>query len=225
MPDRTYFNDQTFEFLRELKVNNDRAWFEENKERYEGVVKEPFLDFIADAGKHLRRLTPHIVADPRPVGGSFFRIYRDVRFSKDKSPYKTHAAAHFRHAATSADVHGPGFYLHLEPGASMLAGGIWRPEPQSLKKIRGRIMKDPNGWRAVIKKVPPLEGETLLRPPQGYPPDHPMIEELKRKDFIAWLPLKDDEVCSPGFMTQFAGGCRKISPLPQFISKAIDLAW
>src|SRR5205823_3395521 len=96
---KAYFSPKFFKFFRELGINDERAWFEENRQRYESDVKGPLLQFIADFAAPLRKISKHYVADPRPNGGSIFRIYRDVRFSKDKSPYKTHAAAHFRHSA------------------------------------------------------------------------------------------------------------------------------
>ena len=122
-----YFDRATLAFLSELKQHNDRAWFAANKHRYEQDLKEPFLDFISDAGPRLRAISKNVVADPRPVGGSLFRIYRDTRFAKDKSPYKTHAGAHF--PVGGKGVHGPGYYLHVEPGRCFIAGGMWMPDP------------------------------------------------------------------------------------------------
>ena len=116
-----HFGPELFDFLRELRENNDRDWFQANKERYEHDVKEPLLGFISDFGPRIAKISPHIRADPRPTGGSLFRIYRDVRFSKNKAPYKVHAAAQFRHKR-GKDVHAPGYYLHLEPG-QVFAGG------------------------------------------------------------------------------------------------------
>ena len=103
-----------FDFLRALRANNERPWFEANKARYREEVRDPMLDFIAAFAGPLAEISPHFRADPRPNGGSLFRIYRDTRFSKDKTPYKTNVGAHFRHAA-GRDAHAPGFYLHLEP--------------------------------------------------------------------------------------------------------------
>ena len=110
MDSKAHFTPALFEFLAELSMNNDREWFQANKARYERDVRNPLLDFVADFGERLRTISPHMVADPRASGGSMFRIYRDVRFSKDKSPYKTNAGAHFRHEV-GREVHGPGFYL------------------------------------------------------------------------------------------------------------------
>ena len=109
-----HLTSDLFEFLLDLRANNDREWFAENKRRYEQHVKEPLLAFIEDLEPHLHSVSEHFVADTRANGGSMFRIYRDVRFSKDKSPYKTQAAVQFRHEAGKS-VHAPGFYLHLEP--------------------------------------------------------------------------------------------------------------
>src|SRR5438270_14082518 len=136
-----YFDKATFDFLKDLAKHNDRAWFNANKERYEQDVRDPFLEFIANASVPLRKISSSLVADPRPVGGSMFRIYRDVRFSKDKSPYKTHAAAHFQSGGKG--VHGPGYYLHLEPGECFVGGGMWNPEPKVLDEIRTRIADQP----------------------------------------------------------------------------------
>jgi uncharacterized protein (TIGR02453 family) len=112
-----------FEFFRELKANNSKEWFAENKTRYEQQVREPLLAFIADFGLRLPAISPHYVADPRKSGGSLFRIYRDVRFSKDKTPYKTGAGIQFRHER-GKDAHAPGFYLHLEPDGCFFGAGI-----------------------------------------------------------------------------------------------------
>ena len=117
---------ELFDFLIRLKVNNDREWFQANKARYEEQVKAPLQAFIGGFDERLARLSAHFVADPRPVGGSLFRIYRDVRFSKDKSPYKTAAGIHFRHER-GKDAHAPGYYLHLEPSECFAACGLWMP--------------------------------------------------------------------------------------------------
>src|SRR5712691_13432329 len=131
MTDEGYFSPELFDFLLELRENNTREWFQSNKDRYEEVVRDPFIRFIADFGPRLQQISPQLVADPRPMGGSLFRIYRDTRFAKDKSPYKTAASAHFSHLMRK-DVHAPGFYVHLEPGSSFAGSGLWHPEPVTL---------------------------------------------------------------------------------------------
>ena len=127
-----------FDFLRDLRENNDREWFQANKGRYLAEVRDPMLDFIGAFAAPLAEISPHFVADPRPNGGSLFRIYRDTRFSRDKTPYKTNAGAHFRHAA-GKDAHAPGFYLHLEPGMCFAGCGVWRPDGPTVTKIREAI--------------------------------------------------------------------------------------
>ncbi len=143
-----YITPALFSFLRELKANNTREWFTEHKARYEQDVKEPLLDMIADFAPMLSELSPHYLAIPKASGGSLFRIYRDVRFSKNKDPYKTVAGVHFRHRL-GKDVHAPGYYLHLEPGNVFYAMGMWHPAGPDLRAIRQRIDQDPDEWRDV----------------------------------------------------------------------------
>lgn len=224
MPSKTYFTKETMRFLADLRKHNDRAWFADNKDRYEQHVKEPFVEFISDARAPLGKLSPHVVADPRPVGGSLFRIYRDVRFSKDKSPYKTHAGAHFRHAA-GKDVHAPGLYLHVEPRSCFIAGGMWMPDPKALRKIRDTIVDAPGKWKAVVRSGLEVEGESLTRPPQGYDHSHPFVEDLKKKSFVASVHLSDAQVCGPTLMQDFIGGCRSMQPLMKFLAVAMGAAW
>src|SRR6185503_14437854 len=135
-----------FIFFRDLKANNTRAWFEANKSRYEQHVREPLLQFITDFGLRLAEISPHYVADARRSGGSLFRINRDIRFSKDKSPYKTAAGLHFRHEV-GKDAHAPGFYLHLEPDGVFAGVGIWQPDGPALAKLRDAIVQYPERWQ------------------------------------------------------------------------------
>ena len=227
--DEAHFRPELFEFLRELRENNAREWFRPNRERYELAVREPFLRFIADFGPLLERISPHFVADPRPSGGSLFRIHRDTRFSKDKSPYKTAASAHFRHVM-ARDVHAPGFYLHLEPGRVFAGVGLWHPDPPTLAMVRDAIVADPGKWerassdRAFAATFAP-GGDRLKRPPTGYDPDHPFIEDLKRKEFVAAAPLSEDDVCRPDFVVRFAETCRVAVPFMAFLTGAVGLAW
>src|SRR5713226_6999779 len=148
MKGEKYFSEEFFKFLVELRVHNDRDWFLKNKERYESAVRDPFLRLIADLAPALKKINPRFVADPRPVGGSMMRIYRDIRFSRDKSPYKTSMAAHFWHSK-GKDGSTPAYYLHLEPRNSSIGAGIWRPEPGALKNIRDAIVADPKRWQRI----------------------------------------------------------------------------
>lgn len=216
-----YFDAGTFAFLGELATHNDREWFAQNKERYEESVKEPLLQFISDVGPELRKVSKAIVADPRPVGGSMFRIYRDVRFSKDKSPYKTHAGAHFQ---MGKGVHGPGYYLHVQPGQCFLAGGMWMPEPAVLQAIRERIAAKPTEWKRARGSLDHAE-DALKRPPRGFDADDPMIEDIKRKSFTASVGLTDKQMTSPDLVGTFVGDCRELSPLMKFLSTAAGVPW
>jgi uncharacterized protein (TIGR02453 family) len=220
-----YFDPRLFKFLRQLKKNNNREWFQENKARYEEDVRDPLLRFIADFAKPLHKISAHFTADPRRA---LFRIYRDTRFSKDKSPYKTMAAAHFRHEA-AGDVHAPGFYLHLEPGDVFLAAGIWQPDSDTLAKIRRAIASHPERWKRVITgkafKAWSFWGEKLKRPPAGFSPDHPFIEDLKRKDFVVVLSLTEEDTYKPGFMERTAEIYDTAAPFVKFLTEAVGLTF
>jgi uncharacterized protein (TIGR02453 family) len=213
-----------FKFLRELKRHNDREWFGENRERYENDVRAPLLAFISDFGPRLAKISKFMVADPRPVGGSLFRIHRDVRFGKDKTPYKTHAACHFRHEDTTKDVHGPGFYLHLEPGTVFVAGGMWRPEAAALARIRAAMVEAPARWNKAKAGVE-LGGASLKRPPRGFDPEHPLTVDLKRTDFITSVELDEARACGAGFLGDVERACRTAAPLMAFLARAVGLGW
>ena len=215
-----------FRFLKDLKAHNDRDWFQENKGRYEAEARDPMLRLIAEFSGPLSSISRHFIADPRPSGGSMFRIYRDTRFSKDKSPYKTHLAAHFPHRAVNAGgVHGPGFYLHLEPGGSFAGGGLWHPDPDSLFKVRQAIAAKPAAWTALSQSGLEIEGETLKRVPQGFASDHPCAEDLKLKDFYTTLSFTNAQVLAPDFLDQVTRACQWAAPLVAFLCKALDLPW
>ncbi|MDR3682491.1 MAG: DUF2461 domain-containing protein [Geothrix sp.] len=215
-----------FRFLKDLKANNNREWFTENKARYETEARDAMLRFIGEFSVPLSVISRHFVADPRPSGGSMFRIYRDTRFSKDKSPYKTHLAAHFPHrTVTAGGVHGPGFYLHLEPGGSFAGGGLWHPEAGTLLKVRQAIAAKPAAWRALRKSGLEIEGEALVRVPQGFAPTHPCAEDLKLKDFYITSGFTNAEVLAPNFIDQVTQACQKAAPLVAFLCKALDLPW
>ncbi len=221
-----YFTDDFFVFLKDLEKHNDREWFTTNKERYLASVQEPSLRFIRDIGPKLKAFSLRLVAEPKAFGGSLSRIYRDVRFSKDKSPYRTNIGLHFwYHASLGKDEHLPGFYLHLSPGDSFAASGVWQPEPPGLKKIRDAIVDRPDAWKKMVRASPDLEGESLVRPPKGYDPSHPLIADLRRKDFIASVRFRDREVTEAGFPDAFLGACKTLDPLNRFLADALGLAW
>ncbi len=223
----THFDPKLFAFLRDLRQNNQRDWFQAHKERYEDTVKDPLLTFISDFGPHLRKISKHFVADPRPTGGSMFRIYRDVRFSKDKSPYKTTASAHFKHRRAK-DVHAPGFYLHLEPGQVFAGAGIWRPAGPAVRAIRSAIVEHPDEWRKMLnnrrfRQLGELSGESLKRPPRDFDPEHPLIEDLKRKDFLVDQPFTEADATGEDFLDRFVDFCRAAAPLMKFLTGALEV--
>jgi uncharacterized protein (TIGR02453 family) len=224
-----FFTPKLFRFLRELKDNNDREWFKANQDRFEEDVRSPALDFISEFSEPLYGISEHFTADARKVGGSLFRIQRDTRFSKDKTPYKTHLGIHFRHVATKDDVHAPGLYLHLEPGGCFAALGLWKPSTQDATAIRQAIVDDPGKWKraADAKRFTSLygelEGESLKRPPRGFDPDHPLMTDLKRKDFIASTRLRQSDATSETFMNTYAGTVRAGVPFVRFLCEAVGL--
>lgn len=223
MPETPFFAPELFEFLRQLKKRNNRDWFNKNKDRYEMHVRVPALQFIAAFAPRLHQISPHFSADPHPTRGSLFRIYRDTRFSADKKPYKTHAGMSFNHAA-GKHVHAPGFYLHLEPEGCFAAAGVWHPDSQALTKIRTAIVREPERWRAATRKLE-LGGDTLTRPPKGFDPAHPFVEDLKRKDYITSVTFEDEQVCSPKFIRDFDAACRKMAPLVEFTAAALGMKY
>jgi uncharacterized protein (TIGR02453 family) len=228
MEQHSYFTDDLFRFLEGLRLHNQRDWFQQNKERYEAAVRGPFISFIGDLAAPLKKINPHMIADPRPVGGSMMRIHRDIRFSRDKSPYKTSVAAHFWDSRGKEGAT-PAYYLHLEPGHSMVGAGIWRPEPGALKRIRDAIVADGRRWQRVtsaaeFRSACGMAGESLKRPPAGYAPDHPFIEDIKRKDFATSSLLDDGQVCGQDFMKSVLEAFRASAPFIKFLSDAIGLA-
>ncbi len=225
MGGQRYFNPAFFGFLKELKENNTREWFQANKDRYRKEIQEPLLHFISDFADPLHAISPQFVADPRPSGGSMFRIYRDVRFSKDKSPYKTHAAAQFRHRA-GRDVHAPGFYVHLEPGEVFVGAGLWHPERSGLEEIRNTIVEHPKKWTGITRDPKftehhKLSGESLKRPPRGFDADNPHIEDLKRKDFVCVENFTQTKACRADFIDQVAASFQAAAPFVRFLTEAI----
>jgi len=207
-----------FAFLRELSRNNRREWFAANKPRYLAELRDPVLAFIAAFEPRLAKLSKFLVAD----AGSMFRIYRDTRFAKDKSPYKTAQGIWFTHAE-GRDSPAPGFYLHLAPGDVFMGAGIWRAEPDALAQVRAAIAAQPARWKRVRGKLD--AGETLARPPRGFDPEHPCIEDLKRKQFTVSHRFKEADATRAGFIDRYAAACRGAVPLMRFLTEAVGRPW
>lgn len=151
-----------------------------------------------------------------------FRIYRDTRFSADKSPYKTNAAARFLHRAQPKGQ-GPSFYLQLEPGDSFGGGGIYHPDTAVLTRIRHAIVDDTRAWRAVKKTGVAIEGDSLRRAPIGFAPTHPFVEDLRRKDLYSLVRFSNDTVCRADFLDRYVEACRTVAPLVKFLCKSLGL--
>jgi len=181
------FEPTIFQFLEELADNNNRPWFHQNKWRYDCEVLEPCLAFIRAFEPRLKKVSRFFVASDRRVGGSLMRVYRDTRFSKEKTPYKTNVGIQFRHEF-GRDVHAPGFYVHIAPEECFLAVGVWRPDRESLSQIRQAIVNESDRWRRARNDRRfcehfELVGDSLKRPPREFPADHPFVEDLRRTDF------------------------------------------
>jgi uncharacterized protein (TIGR02453 family) len=226
---RPAFGPGLFSFLTDLRANNDREWFADNKQRYEEQLLEPALAFIDAFAPRLEKISPHFRADARPSGGSLFRIYRDTRFSKDKTPYKTNVGIHFRHERAK-DAHAPGYYLHIGPGEVFAGGGIWHPATEAATSIREAIVADAARWRhatrsgAFAKRLE-LGGDSLKRVPSWADPEHPLADDLKRKDFFASTRLNENDVVAPGFVDEYARICRTAAPLMQFLCDALAVPY
>jgi uncharacterized protein (TIGR02453 family) len=225
----TYFTPKTFAFLRALAKNNNREWFNANKARFEEDLRAPYQRFITDLAEPLKKISPHFVADPKPVGGSMFRIYRDTRFAKDKTPYKTWAGSQFFHERKKELLgEAPVFYLHIAPGECFLGGGLWHPEPESMRRVRTYMLANPASWKKAtrapaFRRQFELGGDALTRPPSGFDASHELIEDLKRKDFVASSEFSDAHACAPDFMKFATARLQGVAPMVDWLCGALDL--
>jgi uncharacterized protein (TIGR02453 family) len=232
-PPFTGFRPEAIQFLAELAANNDRAWFQPRKREYERLLKEPLEALVAAVGQRLAARQIPLLADP---ARSPFRIYRDVRFSRDKSPYKTNIGASFpwleRRPAPGGGLHdegerrhGVGGYFHLAPGEIFVGGGMWHPEPPRLAAFRSTVVRDPTAVRAAIEDPAfvawfgSVGGDRLRRVPSGYPPDHPEAELLKLKDVVFGRRLSDEEAFSPDLPDLVADAFQAATPVLRFLAR------
>jgi uncharacterized protein (TIGR02453 family) len=227
MPQTAYFTEDSLKFLKQLKTHNEKTWFEANKARYEEGVRDPALRMVSDLAPRLAKVSSHFVADPRPNGGSLSRIYRDTRFSADKSPYKTALFFHFHHDAGDDEAM-PAFYLRIEPGSSVAGGGIWHPATPKLEQIRKTLVDESSAWAKAKSKSGvgagcAMGGEMLKKVPRGYDPEHVHAEDLRRKDFGVSGPLEDRVLTSPKLLDELTARFREASPVISFLCDAIGL--
>ena len=220
------FSEAALQFLADLAEHNDRTWFQPRKADYERLLKEPMEGLVLALAERLASRGIPIEADPRHA---IFRIYRDIRFSKDKSPYKTHVSASLPWIGSGdgagVAAHGNGAYLHIQPGHSYVGGGIWHPERARLEAFRRAVVDDPVRVREVLEdpafvsRLGPLDShEMLKRVPPGYPADHPMAAELRFKDLTFGRTLSDDEVVSPSLADVLAEDLASAAPVFRFLA-------
>jgi len=231
-PSFTGFRPEAIQFLADLTANNERAWFQPRKGEYERLLKIPMEELCVALEAEFRSRDIPLHAD---AARSPFRIYRDTRFSKDKSPYKTHVAASFAWAGDGTEgsgrshadnVHASGGYLHLQPGNVYVGGGVWHPEPSWLKGFRDRVAAGYDGFRAVVEAPEFVkafgavsdDGESLKRVPAGYPPDHPAADILRKKNVTFGRRLSDDDAFSPELPDILADAFAIGTPLLRYLA-------
>lgn len=227
MANDVYFSPAGLRFLRELARNNNREWFNAHKARYEALLRDPFLRLIGDLAAPLAKISPHFRADPRPSGGSMFRIYRDTRFANDKTPYKTWLGARLFHER-ARQVHAPLFYMHIQPGRCFAGGGLWHPQGADLKRIRDFLVDNPASWKKSVhskrfRERFALGGESLTRPPAGFDPRHELIEDLKRKDYVASVEFSDADATSARLKPLLLEAFNGVAPMVDYLCAALDL--
>jgi len=214
------FPKETLRFLRALKRNNNRDWFLAHKDVYEASVRGPMLELVTAVGGAILNFAPEMVVDPRR---NIYRIYRDIRFSQDKSPYKTHIAALFWPRSLAKDT-GAALYFHLEPAEVLIAGGIYMPGPAEIRAIRNHIAANWEHLRAIIstpqfrKQFSGLEGEQLSRPPRGFPLDHPAMDLLRYKQFLGSITCPPALAESPELFPRIATAFAAMMPLIRFLN-------
>jgi uncharacterized protein (TIGR02453 family) len=224
------FTQRALRFFRGLTRHNEKTWFEAHREEYESEVRQPMRELIEELDALFGKFAPEIGGDPKR---SMFRINRDIRFSKDKSPYKTHAACwfHHRNAARSvgseADAGSAGFYFHLEPGGrSMIGAGLWMPPRPQLNKLRDAIARDPKAFDRLARSIPRrfggLDDEgALKRMPRGYAEDHPAAKWLRFQSFTSGRTLTDAQVTSASLASLLAREYEALLPLVRWLNSAL----
>jgi uncharacterized protein (TIGR02453 family) len=210
-------------FLRDLKANNNREWFTPRKMVYEQTVKRPMTELVLALAEEFRTFAPDVIADPAKC---IYRIYRDVRFSNDKSPYKTHVAASFYPRGIPKHA-GAGYYVHIAPEEVLIGGGVYMPGSQELFAIRQKIAAKPEAIRVIVadrnfkKLFGELEGEKLKRVPKGFAPDDPAADLLVHKQFLASVTLPAEAATEKKFFTELVKYFKAISLLIDFLNEPL----
>lgn len=217
------FSPELFRFLNRLKRNNEREWFQPRKEEYEALGREPMQCLVDELGRLCAKTCPGIIFNPKKA---VFRIYRDTRFSNDKTPYKTHVAASFHLSKKSKDEETPGFYLHIEPNEIFMAAGLYMPSSRQLKNIRANIASDPAALKKILGstkfkgKFKKLQGEQLKRKPKDYAADHPDIELLRYKQFYIHLGYTTAQAQKKDFAKKVAADFAAAMPFIRWVAEA-----
>jgi uncharacterized protein (TIGR02453 family) len=214
----------TVSFLRELKDNNNKEWFDLHRKAYEGA-KSDYLNLVSNILEKLKTIDPSLEnLDPKKC---VFRINRDVRFSKNKDPYKTNMGSFYSKGGKAVEC--AGYYFHLEPGSCFIGGGYWMPQGPDLKKIRSEIDYNLEEFTGILqeKTMKKYFGELsqearLSRPPQGYDADNPAVEYLKLKSFTVTSPLPDEQLTNPKLLSNIIDHFRAMKPLVQFLNRSLD---
>jgi uncharacterized protein (TIGR02453 family) len=217
------FSPDALRFLRALKRNNDREWFKARKERYEELLRAPMIDIIERLANDFRGFAPDLVASPKT---SLYRIYRDTRFSENKTPLKTHVAAVFP-CRGLARHHGAGLYFEVAPGWVWVGGGMYSPDTSQLQAVREHIAANPKRLRTIVESpafkrgAGTLEGERLQRVPRGFAKDHPAAEFLKHRQFLVGREFPATFASSPGFYPGILKVFKTIAPLVTFLNEPL----
>jgi len=219
----TPFTSKTLSFLRALKRNNNREWFKARREQYDAHVRGPMIAVVEQLAGDFRAFAPELIAAPKQ---SLFRIYRDTRFSSDKKPLKTHAAAVFR-TRQLPKPQGAGLYFEIAPGWVWIGGGMWRPEPPELVRIRAHIdetwpeIRTITAGAAFRRRFEKLSGDTMTRVPRGYAADHPAAEYLKFRQFYAGAAFPASLAHSREFYPTLVTTFKALMPLVRFLNEPL----
>jgi len=215
---------ETFQFLVGLVHNNERAWFDAHREDYQRFLVEPSLALIADLDEVVRSISPFYRGVAKKQGGSLMRIYRDTRFGHDKTPYKTNIGIQLRHQG-GADVHAPGFYVHLDLESAFVGTGSWHPEPNDLRAYRQAVAAHPTTYQEALAQAREADlvpvGDALKNVPRGFDPQHPLADELKRKDFLVSRDLPHELYRSAALVDALASTFRASSAYMRFLCQAL----
>jgi len=220
---RSCFPPQALTFLRGLKRNNRRDWFLAHKNQYETHVRAPMLELVTRLADDLRTFAPEIVCDQKTA---VYRIYRDVRFSANKAPYKTHVAAVFPTRGLPKHE-GAGLYFHVSPDEVWIGGGMYAPQTAQLHAVRAHIAANHRRLRAIVESpgfrraVGRLDGEQLQRVPRGFPADHPAAGYLKYRQFLAGRELAPSVATTPKLYSEILGVFRNVAPLARFLNEPL----